>query len=94
MLAIGGTLMGEPKLIMMDEPSLQMAPILVNEIFRITTMIHEKKKTILLVEQNARKALLMSDRSYLLENGLIGISGCSSEMIHNQKIKDSYLETR
>jgi branched-chain amino acid transport system ATP-binding protein len=94
MLAIGRALMGEPKLLMMDEPSLGLAPILINEIFKIITVLREKKKTILLVEQNARKALLTSDRSYLLENGLIAMSGSSSEMINNQKIKDSYLGTR
>jgi branched-chain amino acid transport system ATP-binding protein len=94
MLAIGRALMGEPKLLMMDEPSLGLAPILVNEIFKIITVLREKKKTILLVEQNARKALLTSDRSYLLENGLIAMAGPSSEMINNQKIKDSYLGTR
>jgi branched-chain amino acid transport system ATP-binding protein len=94
MLAIGRALMGEPKLLMMDEPSLGLAPILVNEIFKIIAVLREKKKTILLVEQNARKALLTSDRSYLLENGLIAMSGPSSEMINNQKIKDSYLGTR
>jgi branched-chain amino acid transport system ATP-binding protein len=94
MLAIGRALMGEPKLLMMDEPSLGLAPILVHEIFKIIAVLREKKKTILLVEQNARKALLTSDRSYLLENGLIAMSGPSSEMINNQKIKDSYLGTR
>jgi len=94
MLAIGRALMGEPKLLMMDEPSLGLAPILINEIFKIIAGLREKKKTILLVEQNARKALLTSDRSYLLENGLIAMSGPSSEMINNQKIKDSYLGTR
>jgi len=94
MLAIGRALMGEPKLLMMDEPSLGLAPILINEIFKIIAVLREKKKTILLVEQNARKALLTSDRSYLLENGLIAMSGPSSEMINNQKIKDSYLGTR
>jgi branched-chain amino acid transport system ATP-binding protein len=94
MLAIGRALMGEPKLLMMDEPSLGLAPILINEIFKIITVLREKKKTILLVEQNARKALLTSDRSYLLENGLVAMAGPSSEMINNQKIKDSYLGTR
>jgi branched-chain amino acid transport system ATP-binding protein len=94
MLAIGRALMGEPKLLMMDEPSLGLAPILVNEIFKIIAVLREKKKTILLVEQNARKALLTSDRSYLLENGLIAMAGPSLEMINNQKIKDSYLGTR
>ncbi|RPJ22802.1 MAG: ABC transporter ATP-binding protein [Desulfobacteraceae bacterium] len=94
MLAIGRALMGEPKLLMMDEPSLGLAPILINEIFKIIAVLREKKKTILLVEQNARKALLTSDRSYLLENGLIAMSGPSPEMINNQKIKDSYLGTR
>jgi branched-chain amino acid transport system ATP-binding protein len=94
MLAIGRALMGEPKLLMLDEPSLGLAPILVNEIFRIIQVLREDKRTILLVEQNARKALLTSDRSYLLENGLIPMSGSSSEMINNQKVKDSYLGTR
>jgi branched-chain amino acid transport system ATP-binding protein len=94
MLAIGRALMGEPKLLMLDEPSLGLAPILVNEIFRIIQVLREDKRTILLVEQNARKALLTSDRSYLLENGLIPMSGASSELINNQKIKDSYLGTR
>jgi branched-chain amino acid transport system ATP-binding protein len=94
MLAIGRALMGEPKLLMLDEPSLGLAPILVNEIFRIIQVLREDKRTILLVEQNARKALLTSDRSYLLENGLIPMSGASSELIDNQKIKDSYLGTR
>ena len=94
MLAIGRALMGEPKLIMMDEPSLGLAPILVQEIFKIISVLREKKRTILLVEQNARKALLASARSYLLENGLIAMSGASSEMIDNQKIKESYLGTR
>jgi branched-chain amino acid transport system ATP-binding protein len=94
MLAIGRALMGEPKLLMLDEPSLGLAPILVNEIFRIIRVLREDKRTILLVEQNARKALLTSDRSYLLENGLIPMSGASSEMINNQKIKASYLGTR
>jgi len=94
MLAIGRALMGEPKLLMMDEPSLGLAPLMINEIFRIIAALREKKKTILLVEQNAKKALLTSDRSYLLENGLISMEGPSSEMISNQKIKESYLGTR
>lgn len=94
MLAIGRALMGQPKLIMMDEPSLGLAPILIQEIFKIISVLRENKRTILLVEQNARKALLASARSYLLENGLIAMCGASSEMIDNQKIKESYLGTR
>jgi branched-chain amino acid transport system ATP-binding protein len=94
MLAIGRALMGEPKLLMMDEPSLGLAPLMINEIFKIIEVLREKKKTILLVEQNAKKALLTSDRSYLLENGLIAMEGPSSEMINNEKIKHSYLGTR
>ncbi len=94
MLAIGRALMGEPKLLMMDEPSLGLAPLMIHEIFKIIAVLREKKKTILLVEQNAKKALLTSDRSYLLENGLIAMEGPSSEMIHNEKIKHSYLGTR
>lgn len=91
MLAIARALMGDPRLLMMDEPSLGLAPLIVNEIFRIIRILKENRKTILLVEQNARKALMASDRSYLLETGLIAMSGPSSEMIHNQKIRDSYL---
>ncbi len=94
MLAIGRALMGEPKLLMMDEPSLGLAPILINEIFKIITVLRENKKTILIVEHMARYALSTSDRSFLLDNGLIAMSGPSSEMINNQKIKDSYLGTR
>jgi branched-chain amino acid transport system ATP-binding protein len=92
-LAIGRALMAEPQLLIMDEPSLGLAPLMVDEIFRIILKLREAGKTILLVEQNARKALLASDRSYLLENGLVVMSGPSSEMINNQKIKDAYLGT-
>jgi len=91
MLAIGRALMGEPKLLMLDEPSLGLAPILVVEIFNIIDVMRKEKKTLLLVEQNARKALLASDRSYLLENGVIAIAGASSEMMNDEKIKAAYL---
>jgi len=91
MLAIGRALLGNPKLLMMDEPSLGLAPILVNEIFNIIQVMREDKKTILLVEQNAKKALLTSDRTYLLENGSIVISGLSSEIMSDEKIKAAYL---
>jgi branched-chain amino acid transport system ATP-binding protein len=91
MLAIGRALMGDPKLLMMDEPSLGLAPILVKEIFGIIEILRKDKKTILLVEQNAKKALLASDRSYLLENGLIAMAGTSSKMINDEKIKAAYL---
>jgi len=91
MLAIGRGLMGNPLVLMMDEPSLGLAPMLVNEIFRIIEILRKDGKTILLVEQNARKALLASDRTYLLENGAVSLSGPSSELIHNDRVKAAYL---
>jgi branched-chain amino acid transport system ATP-binding protein len=91
MLAIGRALVGNPKLVMMDEPSLGLAPLLVKEIFKIIEVMKGVQKTILLVEQNARKALLISDRTYLLENGLMTMKGLSSEMLNNEKIKAAYL---
>ncbi len=91
MLAIGRALMGDPRVLMLDEPSLGLAPLLVNEIFRIIEVLQGDGKTLLLVEQNARKALLASDRSYLLENGLIALSGPSADLIHNDKVQAAYL---
>jgi len=91
MLAIGRALMGDPLVLMLDEPSLGLAPLLVNEIFRIITVLQGDGKTLLLVEQNARKALLASDRTYLLENGLIALSGPSADLIQNDKVKAAYL---
>jgi branched-chain amino acid transport system ATP-binding protein len=91
MLAIGRALMANPKLLMMDEPSLGLAPLLVSQIFKTIAKLKDGGKTILLVEQNARKALLMSDRCYLLENGRVTMKGPSGAMINDQRVKESYL---
>lgn len=92
MLAIARALMSEPKLIMFDEPSLGLAPIIVSEVFRTIETIREKKKLpIILVEQNAFKALSISDRCYILENGVVGLSGESKKLIGNPDVKKAYL---
>jgi branched-chain amino acid transport system ATP-binding protein len=91
MLAIGRGLMANPKLLMLDEPSLGLAPLLVNEIFRIIETLKENKKTILLVEQNARKAILASNRCYVLETGRVVMEAASGVIINDQRIKDAYL---
>ena len=93
MLAIGRALAGDPRVLMLDEPSLGLAPILVNEIFKIIEELAQNKKTILVVEQNARKALMVSNRTYLLENGGITMAGKSGEMMNDEKIKAAYLGT-
>ena len=91
MLAIGRGLMSDPKLLLLDEPSLGLAPILVKQIFKIIKEINEQGVAILLVEQNARKALAISQRGYVLETGSILISGSSPELSNNKKVQDAYL---
>jgi branched-chain amino acid transport system ATP-binding protein len=91
MLAIGRGLMSLPKLIMFDEPSLGLAPILVTEIFRIARMVNEEGVTVLLVEQNVNHTLAMCHRAYVLENGRITLSGTGQEFLHNDHIKEAYL---
>ncbi len=91
MLAIGRGLMSDPKLLLLDEPSLGLAPILVKQIFKIIQEINEQGVAILLVEQNARKALAISHRGYVLETGNITISGSSSELKNNKKVQEAYL---
>jgi len=91
MLAIGRGLMSDPKLLLLDEPSLGLAPILVKQIFKIIREINEQGVAILLVEQNARKALAISHRGYVLETGNITISGSSSELKNNKKVQEAYL---
>ena len=91
MLAIARGLMSKPKLIMMDEPSLGLAPNLVEEVFLKIKEINQRRVTILLVEQNAFKALEIADRGYVLENGEIVISGIGKELLNNTEVKNAYL---
>ena len=91
MAAIGRGLMSLPKLLMLDEPSLGLAPILVTEIFRIVELINSEGVTVLLVEQNVNHTLLMCDRAYILENGRITLSGTGQEFLNNQHVKEAYL---
>ncbi len=91
MLAIGRALMAQPRLLMLDEPSLGLAPIVVEEIFRVIQRLHEQGVTILLVEQNARKALEIANRGYLLETGRVVLSGQSAELRANPEVEQFYL---
>ncbi|MBP3272322.1 MAG: ABC transporter ATP-binding protein [Ruminococcus sp.] len=91
MLAMGRALMSRPKIIVMDEPSMGLSPILVSEIFDIITSIRKDGTTVLLVEQNAKKALSISDRAYVLETGKITLSGKASDLINDEQVKKAYL---
>ncbi len=91
MLAMGRALMSKPDIVLMDEPSMGLSPILVNEIFDIIKEINKAGTTILLVEQNAKKALAVADRAYVLETGNISLSGPASELINDENIKKAYL---
>ena len=91
MLAIGRSLMASPRLLLLDEPSMGLAPILVDEIFAIIKRINEAGTTILLVEQNAYKALALADRGYVLETGKIVKSGLASDLMKDDAVKAAYL---
>lgn len=91
MLAIGRSLMATPRLLMLDEPSLGLAPIIVEEIFNVIRNLHKEGVTILLVEQNARQALEIADRCYVLETGRVVLSGTGAELKANPKIENYYL---
>tara|TARA_B100001029_G_C15050693_1_gene450509 strand:+ start:1074 stop:1793 length:720 start_codon:yes stop_codon:yes gene_type:complete len=93
MLAIGRALMNKPKVLLLDEPSLGIAPILVNQIFSAIKNINKNKKvTIFLVEQNAKKALELADRAYVLVNGKVAMEGSGQELLKNKDIQAAYLE--
>ncbi|MFZ5571206.1 MAG: ABC transporter ATP-binding protein [Thermodesulfobacteriota bacterium] len=94
MLAIGRALMSRPKLLFLDEPSLGLSPILVNEIFNIIQTIHRQGMTILLVEQNARMALSIADYGLILENGRFVMKGTASELLENKDVKEFYMGVR
>ena len=91
MLAMGRALMSKPKLLMLDEPSMGLAPILVEQIFQIIRELHKAGTTILLVEQNAQMALSMANRAYVLETGKITLSGTGEELIHSDEVRKAYL---
>jgi branched-chain amino acid transport system ATP-binding protein len=94
MLAIGRALMARPRLLMLDEPSLGLAPMLVREIFRIIMDFKREKRTILLVEQNARKALQCADRGYVLETGTIVLTGSGEALLKSEEVQAAYLGGR
>ena len=91
MLAMGRALMSNPKIILMDEPSMGLSPIFVNEIFDIIRQVKADGTTVLLVEQNAKKALAIADRAYVLETGKIVLTGPANELMNNEAIKKAYL---
>lgn len=91
MLAMGRALMSNPKIILMDEPSMGLSPIFVNEIFDIIQAVKADGTTVLLVEQNAKKALSIADRAYVLETGKIVLSGDAKDLLNNEEIKKAYL---
>jgi len=91
MLAMGRALMSQPKLLMLDEPSMGLAPILVEQIFDIIKSLHKSGSTILLVEQNAQAALSIADRGYVLETGRVVMTGTGEELIRSPEIKRAYL---
>lgn len=91
MLAIGRALMGKPKLLLLDEPSMGLAPLLVQEIFSVVQEINESGTTVLLVEQNANQALKIADRAYVLETGKVVLEGDAVELAASEEIKHAYL---
>ncbi len=91
MLAIGRAMMARPKLVMMDEPSMGLAPLVIKEIFSIVRMLRDEGATILLVEQNAKAALRLADRGYVLETGKVIMEGSAKELLENDDVKCAYL---
>lgn len=91
MLAMGRALLSNPELIVLDEPSMGLSPLLVSEVFEIIKSFREQGKTVLLVEQNAKKAMSISDRAYVLENGEITMSGDARELAEDERVRKAYL---
>ena len=91
MLAMGRALMAKPSILLLDEPSMGLSPLLVSEIFQIIVEINKSGTTILLVEQNAKRALAIADRAYVLETGLITLSGTGEELANDERVKKAYL---
>ena len=94
MLAIGRALMSRPKLLLLDEPSMGLAPLVVADIFRVIQEISQSGTTILLVEQNVRQALKIADYAYVMETGKIVLHGKASDIIHNPRVMEAYLGGR
>ena len=94
MLAVARALMSKPKLIMMDEPSLGLAPLIVADIFRIIEHINAEGITVLLIEQNANMALKIAHRGYVMETGVITLTGTGAELLANEKVREAYLGRR
>ena len=91
MLAIGRALMSRPKLLMLDEPSLGLAPLIVREVLKVVSSLRRHGVSVLLVEQNARAALQVADRAYVLEMGAVALSGLAKDLLHDRRIIDTYL---
>lgn len=91
MLAIGRCLMGQPELIMFDEPSLGLAPAVVQEVFRIIKLLHERGMTVILVEQNVAVSLKLADQAYVLENGRIVMQGSGEQLLHDDRVRQAYM---
>ena len=91
MLAMGRAVMSRPKLLILDEPSMGLSPLFVKEIFKTIVELNKKGTTILLVEQNARMALSIADRAYVIETGRIGMEGPAKELAENEDVKKAYL---
>ncbi len=91
MLAMGRALMSRPKIILMDEPSMGLSPLYVNEIFKIIDEISASGTTVLLVEQNAKKALAIANRAYVLETGSITLTGDAKKLMNDEQVKKAYL---
>lgn len=91
MLAVGRALMGRPKLLMLDEPSMGLAPIVIDEMFEKIVEINKQGTPILLVEQNAQLALEISDRAYIIDNGSVALSGKSKNLLKDARVREAYL---
>ena len=91
MLAMGRALMSRPKVLLMDEPSMGLSPLMVDKIFEVVKEVYEQGVTILLVEQNASRALEIADRAYVMESGIISMSGDAKEMLNDPKVRAAYL---